>query len=848
MKAEISNFGLHRERRFTGVYQQMGRMLDDRDWNELCEILRDLATTVASEAIGTGVPRHGGLLYGGAPSAFPPTRELLIWNKGGLVAAAGVIGEVLPRDLPPDPEADPGPIYQNQLDLPPAVRVPLAPGRRAPDWSVAGQIPDDAFQPLQQDTRDTQLLYVDIWDRVVTVFETGEGIADDLIDPALHGADTCFRKQRLVQIKAATARDLVLDGDPCLPAFLPARIPTKGNGIFAVQLTAAGQGPDPCDPCAEQVTMTRSVTNHLFRLEVHLVEFDKETREPKQMMLKWSRENGAHELRPGDVTMMSASHSYEYFSDATERLLGMPSDDWVEEKWLRGELDPADPQQVSGVLPRIREWDGWCRLEGGSGNWRVADGRDAGKTLGSAAVMDEGRLTVQPADAGYSFSLALDGKTFLAGDYWLALVRTRAPEDKRVRVVSPTPIGVEHRYCILGTLSSGWGAALPVIAELSSHDLRRLQHPSLTCLDASDMGYATFCQSGLFDAGHDTVKKALDQICKIRAGHVGYSQQCNTSVYSQPDAANVTTVADALDLLCNVSAEQIGYSQQCHRSVYNKSAPDSIKTVADALQLLCDVSADQIGYATTDCQSGLFNAGHDTVKKALDQICQIDATQIKFAPTCKDLKGKTDVAAALEALCKRGEKQDLPRIESVSWRNDAPLMLAEFKQGLTVKFTEKMAGEWLSDDVFVVTWEVPIALKGEGNTTFAEFLTPQIVRGTVNLTEGILATFTPTMTSKDEEAFNGFISLHTQGGGGFDRIRCRVRLLGWSIFDENKTRALDGHVPMKPSEVSTQGGGSLPVITLEDFPNRGIGQPSDFESWFYLIPNPVVRPPRDQGV
>ena len=68
MKAEISHIGLHRERHFTGVYQQQGRMLLDRDWNELCDVLAQLGTAIGSQAIGTGVPRHGGLLSRPSPA------------------------------------------------------------------------------------------------------------------------------------------------------------------------------------------------------------------------------------------------------------------------------------------------------------------------------------------------------------------------------------------------------------------------------------------------------------------------------------------------------------------------------------------------------------------------------------------------------------------------------------------------------------------------------------------------------------------------------------------------------------------------------------------------------------
>ena len=514
MKAELSSVVLQPARHFSGVYQQQGRMLVDRDWNELTDILRHLGTEIGSQAIGTGVPRHGGLIA----QSTPPDALLTLRNEGGLVAAAGVIAEVRPRS----PRTDVS-IYQNQLDLPEQVRASSSSGDSR----------------SQQRSPEGKVLYIDVWERTVTAFES-----DDLVDPALHGADTCFRTQRMAQIKSAIDKDLDTHADPCLPGFLPERIADKGNAVFDAKLTPAGDAPDPCDPCAEQVTIARSVTNHLFRVEVHSVEFDAERR-PIRLLLKWSRDNGARELRLTEFATMGdpAGHSYEYFSDATERLLGMPSDDWVGEAFLRGVLDPADPLQISGVLPRIREWDGWCGLDRNGDNWSITDGRylatkfDAGARINiAAAPAPEGR---SPQLGPFVFPGPRREKIVLAGDYWLAVVRTRAPKeptDKRVRVVSPTPIGVEHRYCIL-SIAAADGSAI-IFKQLSAYDLRRLQHPSLTCLDASDISYATDCPSGLFNAGHDTVKKALDQICRIRADQVAFGKPCDTSVYGSRPRTN----------------------------------------------------------------------------------------------------------------------------------------------------------------------------------------------------------------------------------------------------------------------------------------------------------------------
>jgi hypothetical protein len=816
MKAEISNFGSHREAQFTGVYQQQGRMLLDRDWNELCEILRDLGTGVSSQAIGTGVPRHGGLLQGPLPTlTFRP--------EGGLVAAGGVIGSAVWRD----PEATNG-IYGNQLSLP--EKVPAAP--------VAGD-PNPHNQPLLQGVVDERLLYVDIWDRTVTAFESDDKVWGSLIDPALHGADTCFRQQRMVQIKTATIDDVDTDkeADPCLPQFLLDRIPTKGDAVFTANFTKPDEADDPCDPCAKQVSIVRAVTNHLFRIEVHSVSFD-DKRRPIRLVLKWSRENGARELPSADIATMGdpAGHSYEYFSDATERLLGMPSDDWAKEDFLHGVLDPADADMTSKSLPRAREWDGWCILKKNGPGWTVLDGLYLAKAhSGAGALMKisaaAGKLAVDLIDSGFSFTLTLAGKNFLAGDYWLALVRARAPADKRVRVVSATPVGVEHRYCILG-VNYGDGEKMS-FPKLSPHDERRLQHPSLTCLDASDIGYLTDCPSGLFDKSHNNVKKALDQICHIGAEHVAFAQPCKTSVYSQPAAEKIKTVADALKLLCDITAGQILYKPTCDTSIFSQPAAKNVKTVADALALLCGVTAEQIGFKP-DC-GYLTGAKSTTVKQALEALCVQPASAIPFDPVCDYLKSEKvkDVAAALEALCKRQARLNLPLVKGISWGHDATLPFSEFRKGISVTFSEKMAADFLSTDTFVITWEVPLTLRSPADLQLWEFMTPQIMVGKVSMSE-LKANFIPHIVMTDAEFGRIVSGLKTFPRSDapfpldYPGIRCRVRLIGRSVFDEKGERPLDGYVPPKKAR------GAGASINL-DFDNAGLGHLSDFESWFYLV-------------
>ena len=743
MKAEISHFGYNRRHRYSGVYQQQGRMLSDRDWNEFCDIIREQIETVADEAIGTGVPRRNGLLI---LNKTLNANSLLVSPGGGGVAAGGLLGISGRR-----PGADKN-LYLNQRDLPKEV------------WSLSGADNPLDQQPLLSALGEDAYLYVDIWDRVVTVFEGDEGGYSPLFDPALHGADTCFRKQRMVQIKAAKKEDLSKDSDPCHPVFDPSRIPQSGNAKIEIEIIEAVDTDNECDPCADDVTIERAVSNHLFRVETHRVEFDNKRR-PISIWLKWSNDNGSRELRQGDMVGEGdpTMHSYEYFSNATEHLSGMPSDDWVDPENLTGILDPAIPANVVTALPRIREWDGWCQLSFEAGSWQFIDGRHAGRSFnspGSAvrkAVISAGVLVLTIVDK--EITLPLAGHNFLAGDYWLALVRRRAVENRRLQVLSATPIGIKHHYCILGVAKNDGDET--IIKNLTSHDLRRLQHPSLTCLDAGDIGHKPDC---------------------------GYLADVNKT----------TNVEEALEALCVKPAEFVPFDPQC----------DYLK-----------------------------NEKANNVAKALEALCTKSASFVPFEPQCEYLKNEKadNVAKALEALCKReANVQNLPKVIKTSWENDQPLRLKELLRGLEVTFSNQSLVREISTDTFILTIELPLPFNDNDIMPGAPMTIPRIVLGNVEQVSDDKVLF-KTKPFIDNNSLNSYLGTLKKMDPDFAGIRCRVQVQGRSIWFKDKNGAevnLDGFVPLESRNKN------------HFFKNAGIGHISNFESWFYLLPDLGLTPAR----
>ena len=103
MKAELSHHGFINQNKMTGVYLQQGRMITDRDFNALCEILKAQFENIGDKSIGTGVPRHDGLLYNFISDQTPASE----WSAefqihGGWVVADGVIGEARSHGYNPD--------------------------------------------------------------------------------------------------------------------------------------------------------------------------------------------------------------------------------------------------------------------------------------------------------------------------------------------------------------------------------------------------------------------------------------------------------------------------------------------------------------------------------------------------------------------------------------------------------------------------------------------------------------------------------------------------------------------------------------------------------------------------
>jgi len=570
MKTQISRDSFKSDKRYSGVYLQQGRMITDADWNEETEISRRRLDDALADTVTSGVPRDNGLKLEAVAGQPLRVRRGRVYASGAGALVTGTLA---------DPAQPFGLNQQADLPLPDGV-TPPATGYR---------------------------LYVDVWERAVTSLEDPE----QLRDAAFHGADTAARTQTMAQLKWC---------NPTVDPESPAVNPRMGDAKLTLTLRSQLAGLDPCDPCAREITIPPRVGNYLFRLEVHAVEGG--PKNPTRVVLKWSSENGAeaHAVGTEPADFKGSDWVYEYFTTRTEKHLGVHLAGGITP--LAGELVEGFPAAAPTGFPFVRRWDGYCSLRRQGNQWSLQDGRERGVDLSTGSAADaDGHVAFGNNGLGAQLStltldLGLSSQTsFVAGDYWLAPVRESVDEPGDVVLDDAPPAGIRHSYLLLATID-----ATGVVVAPDTNRQQRLDFPSLTTLAARDVDYTANCPSGLFDATHDTVQKALDRICGINAVHVGFNKPCDTSIYKGVDPASINTVAKALALLCDVRAEQISYKNDPACTTLAGAT-----TVQQALDLLC-MHESAGGCRTTIGEGGDFR----TLKEAVDAFLARGETALCF--------------------------------------------------------------------------------------------------------------------------------------------------------------------------------------------------------------------------
>jgi DNA-binding beta-propeller fold protein YncE len=471
MKTQRSRNSFDALKRYSGVYQQMGRMFTDSDWNELSALVKHRLDDALTDVIGVGTPRERGMVEitdnGDGTNSYT-----LNW---GYAYVDGIIAQARPAAdaMLSDPA---GKLfeYEHQADFPDA---PALPGV------------------------DYQL-YLDVWERTVLSLED-----ENLRDPGLHGADTCTRTQTMAQVKWCP---LTLDPEDIVDN------PPIGDAELTLTLREGSTEPDPCDPCSNEVALLDKVGNYLFRVEIHHVEYDN-AGSPERIVIKWSGENGAEQyfIDNTPAGFESNNFAYEFYSGETEN--------FASEKHLgrhlatgfvakRGELQTAYPETPPAAFSLVRRWDGYCELLKSGVNWTLVDGSDRGVTLSTSVDSEahghvsEGLAVIINLDA-ITLELSLDDNDVLAGDYWAKEVRDAVDRPGDDLLTDALPNGIQHHYMTLGSVSGG------VFTAFDSEQCKRFDFPPLTDIRAGDVCYDNDA-CDMPDVGN--VQDAIDYLCQAR--------------------------------------------------------------------------------------------------------------------------------------------------------------------------------------------------------------------------------------------------------------------------------------------------------------------------------------------
>jgi Family of unknown function (DUF6519) len=422
MKSQISRHSHDPAKRYSGVFQQQGRMIIDADWNELQAIVKARLDEALRDVVGGGMPSRQPLSVRFTGSTFEIVPGVLY--AGGLPARLGTPGDAVFA-------------YTAQPDFP-----------SAPGAVAAGD-----------------LIYVDAWEREVSFLEDPA-----LQDPGLNGADTCTRTQTMLQIKRAPtglSPELTIESD--------VRNPAVGNALLGIGLRRAQSSTDILDPAAAEVAIDQPIGNFLFRVEIHDVQGP--ANNPTSITLKWSSENAAEAYASGTAPpdYKGSDWAYEFYGPTSEKQLGVQLVSFPARRPLDDGYPATEPDKTQ--LPWVRRWDGFCVLTRASSStdWTIANlasGKDRGVAL-SAGIADgvHGHAEIiavpstgTPTSLILRFNLQLvdlqlhlKGKSFVAGDYWLAMARDLFVSGQQLLDSKP-PLGVVHRYLQLGKVVSSGGA------------------------------------------------------------------------------------------------------------------------------------------------------------------------------------------------------------------------------------------------------------------------------------------------------------------------------------------------------------------------------------------------------
>ncbi len=419
MRGDFTRWTFNRNKRYSGVLNQQGRVALDADWNEQIAIELDDTRAGRADTIGLcGGPRD---MAGFAVEPAGATLNI----TAGRYYVAGI-----------------------RVELAQTVAITAQPDLPVTSLAQVAGLPADATMPT-----GVYLAYLDVWERHLTALEDPA-----LREVALGGPDTTTRLQVMAQVKLLRLGDV---GTPLNCATANAAWDALLAGSSG-QLEARAEPSDPAlSPCVVPAQAGyRGLENQLYRVEVHRVV------SPTRIALKWSRDNGSivvgwsgqDPLNPNRLIVASTGR---------DDVLGLAPNQWVElsdeNRERRGE---------AGVLVRITQVEGDVVTIDPDGQTIAYNAFGPNPTLrrwDTPASVSNGELIVTTGATTWSelehgVQIRLKAGSFRPGDYWLIPARTITndiewPRDTGGQPVPQPPHGIRHHYCKLALLefdNGGW--------------------------------------------------------------------------------------------------------------------------------------------------------------------------------------------------------------------------------------------------------------------------------------------------------------------------------------------------------------------------------------------------------
>ncbi len=427
MAGDYTRFTFKPRRDYSGVLKQQGRVDLDADFNELIEIIDRRWRSETIDIIDHCVVPNT------TPDAFfiTPTAMGAFDIGIGRMYVDGIQVENHGR-APLEYQADLG-------ELRGTLRVPYA---------DQPYLPAPLPPPLAAAPGTSDLIYIDVWQREVTVLEDSS-----IREIALGGPDTTTRVQSVWQVRALQDVGEHGCGDD-IAAWDQLVAPSAGR-----LTTSAVAPPASDDPCIiSPAGGFRGLENRLYRVEIH-------STGPigggAPARFKWSRNNAAV---ASSVTAIPAATQVTVQLIGRDQVLRFDPGDWIEvtDDFREFEGLPGHMAQITVIDEANRILTFAPAIPAGLNfdatnparhtrvlRWDQTQNVDANGLLEVTA----GPIEIEDG-IRVEFSLDPAGGNFKVGDYWVFAARTIDGSVEELQGAPPR--GILHHFCRLGFIN--WGA------------------------------------------------------------------------------------------------------------------------------------------------------------------------------------------------------------------------------------------------------------------------------------------------------------------------------------------------------------------------------------------------------